>query len=187
MNKLTYLALMGYVTAFEEKVGDDKKQMLRHTDPNMPCRKPTSPASKLLGFQREALTFMADLPVNFDWGMVDGINYLTNIRNQHIPSYCGSCWAHAPTSALSDRIKIQRKAAWPDINLSPQVLISCEMQSDGCHGGEPIWAYQWMNENEITDETCSIYSARGHDNGNICSPMLMCKNCNPHEDCKIPD
>jgi len=27
---------------------------------------------------------------------------------------------------LSDRIKIARNAAWPDINLSPQVLISCE-------------------------------------------------------------
>ena len=35
--------------------------------------------------------------------------------------YCGSCWAQAATSSLSDRIKIARKAAWPDINIAPQV------------------------------------------------------------------
>ena len=79
------------------------------------------------------------------------------MRNQHIPQYCGSCWAHAATSSLSDRIKIARKGAWPDINISPQVIISCEMQDDGCHGGEPVRAFEWMHYNEVTDETCSIY------------------------------
>ena len=67
----------------------------------------------------------AELPTAFDWGNVDGINYLTNIRQQHNPQYCGACWAHAATSAMSDRIKIARNAAWPDINISPQVLLSC--------------------------------------------------------------
>lgn len=50
----------------------------------------------------------ANLPEQWIWNQVDGTNYLTNIRNQHIPSYCGSCWAHAATSSLSDRIKIAR-------------------------------------------------------------------------------
>ena len=88
---------------------------------------------------------------------MEGINYLTVLRNQHIPSYCGSCWAHAATSALSDRIKIQRRAAWPDINISPQVLISCG-PDDGCHGGDSGKANAFMAQKEgITDETCSIY------------------------------
>ena len=59
--------------------------------------------------------------INFHWGDVSGVNYLTQAKNQHIPQYCGSCWAQAATSSLSDRIKIARKAAWPDINIAPQV------------------------------------------------------------------
>jgi len=36
-----------------------------------------------------------------------------------------------------------------------------------------------MNKNEVTDETCSIYRARGHDNGAKCSAQIMCENCAP--------
>lgn len=59
------------------------------------------------------------LPTNFTWSNVNNTNFLTLIRNQHIPQYCGGCWTFGPTSALSDRIKILRKAQWPDINLAP--------------------------------------------------------------------
>ena len=60
-----------------------------------------------------------DLPSSWEWNNIDGVSMVTNIRNQHIPQYCGSCWAHAATSAISDRIKVARSAAWPDINISP--------------------------------------------------------------------
>ena len=129
---------------------------LRYVDPSTPCKKKWDPLTAAADLVHEPLQHVEDLPKNWLWNDVGGVNYLTNMRNQHIPQYCGSCWAHATTSALSDRIKIARKAAWPDINIAPQVLISCS-GDDGCHGGEAYNAFEWMHKNEITDETCSIY------------------------------
>jgi len=85
----------------------------------------------------------------------------------------------ASSSVLSDRIKIARNAQWPDINISPQVLISCEDPDSGCHGGDAITAFKWIHEHNITDETCSIYQARGHDNGIECDSEIKCRNCMP--------
>jgi len=91
---------------------------LKYIDPVHPCRKSTPDVPKP-GFQRQPLEPVKDLPETWIWNDVKDVNYLTNMRNQHVPSYCGSCWAHAATSAFSDRIKIARKAAFPDINIAP--------------------------------------------------------------------
>lgn len=100
---------------------------------------------------------IGSLPSNFFWGNVSGVSLLTLVRNQHIPQYCGSCWAFAATSSLSDRIKIKRNGSFPEINLSPQVLLSCDHEDYGCHGGDAIFAYEYIAENNITDESCSVY------------------------------
>ena len=97
------------------------------------------------------ITPIEDLPSNYFWGNVNGKNFLTYQRNQHIPQYCGSCWSFSVTSSLSDRIKILRNAQWPDINLSPQILISCDLSDGGCHGGDTRMAYEWIHKNNITD------------------------------------
>ena len=175
MQYAVYLALVGAAAA---------KKNLKFVDPESPCRK--SSGEPKVSLIKEPLVPVKDLPETHIWNNVDGTNYLTNLKNQHIPQYCGSCWAQAASSSLSDRIKIARKAAWPDINIAPQVLISCS-GDDGCHGGEAFNAYEWMSTNEITDETCSIYRARGHDNGMECAPITVCKNCMPNEPCFVPD
>lgn len=63
----------------------------------------------------------SNLPANYNWGDVNGVSYLTHSLNQHVPQYCGSCWAHGALSSLADRIKIARLGHGDDINLSIQV------------------------------------------------------------------
>jgi len=44
-----------------------------------------------------------------------------------------------------------------------------------------------MQNNNVTDRTCSIYQGRGWTNGQECSAMEVCRNCNPGEACFVPD
>merc|ERR1719335_1120226 len=82
-----------------------------------------------------------ELPEAFSWG---DKNLLTMSRNQHIPQYCGSCWAHGSISALGDRIKIARKGEGIDINLSVQHMLNCGGVGS-CHGGSVDGPYQWIS------------------------------------------
>mmetsp|Transcript_133487 Transcript_133487/g.285432 ORF Transcript_133487/g.285432 Transcript_133487/m.285432 type:complete len:664 (+) Transcript_133487:74-2065(+) len=91
-------------------------------------------------------------PSEFTWCNKDGVNYCTHSLNQHIPQYCGSCWAHGSVSALGDRIKIARKAQGPDIELSVQHILNCG-DVGSCHGGSIDGPYQWLKS--ISDKTGS--------------------------------
>mmetsp|Transcript_34271 Transcript_34271/g.53242 ORF Transcript_34271/g.53242 Transcript_34271/m.53242 type:complete len:336 (+) Transcript_34271:78-1085(+) len=98
------------------------------------------------------------IPDVFNWcnfhneGQKDGVNYCTMSRNQHIPQYCGSCWAHGAVSALADRVKIARKAQGIDINPSVQHMLNCGGVGS-CKGGSVDGPYQWIHE--ISEKTGS--------------------------------
>ncbi|KYQ92474.1 peptidase C1A family protein [Tieghemostelium lacteum] len=118
-------------------------------------------------------TNMETLPEYFDWRNISGRSYVTITRNQHLPQYCGSCWAFATTSALGDRIKIGKEAQFAEINIAPQVLLNCAGTNNTCDGGDPTQAYEYMMNKGITDETCAPYEATDLE----CSAENICKNC----------
>ena len=123
----------------------------------------------------------SEVPDQWDWRNKSGVNYLSWNRNQHIPSYCGSCWAFAPTSALSDRINIARNRTWPDISLSPQYFINCNMGGT-CGGGNSLSLYRYAHLSAgIPDETCQSYVAKNPDSYD-CSDIQRCKNCEHDKD-----
>lgn len=136
----------------------------------------------------------SDLPASYDIRSLNGKSLATDNRNQHIPQYCGSCWAHAATSALSDRINILRDGATPFVHLAPQVLVNCVTDaspqsgmnhSAGCFGGDTTAAFAWIAQNGIPDESCQNYLAKG--DGKECTPINVCRNCAPGKGCWAVD
>jgi cathepsin X len=129
------------------------------------------------------------LPDAFTWCDKDGVNYCTMSRNQHLPQYCGSCWAHGSVSALGDRIKIARQGKGIDINLSVQHILNCG-NVGSCHGGSISGPYDWLQQisqkgSGIAYETenpyvaCSSESTEGFC-GHVdtkCSAMNIARTC----------
>jgi len=127
------------------------------------------------------------LPASFSWADVNGTSYVTKSLNQHIPQYCGSCWAHGAASALADRIKIARNAQGDEINLAIQYILNCGTEVAGsCYGGSASGAYQFIQQSGfIPYDTCLSYEACSQDSeegicGNAdftCKAINTCRTC----------
>lgn len=129
-----------------------------------------------------------DLPVEFNWGDIDGKSYLTRMLNQHLPQYCGSCWAHGALSALADRIKIARNGVGEDINLSIQFILNCGTDIAGsCHGGSHSGAYEFIQSvGYVPYDTCMPYIACSKESiEGFCDQVDT--SCNPYNTCRTCD
>ena len=140
----------------------------------------------------EPHTYLAlhQLPAKFTWGEVQagqqGASGLTSILNQHIPQYCGSCWAHATLSALGDRIKIKRRGRGADINLAVQHILNCGGYAGSCHGGNPLSVYEWIKNNgHIAFASANPYTACSSEStagwcphvNSTCKPINIARTC----------
>ena len=128
-----------------------------------------------------------DMPDSFSWADIDGVSYLTHSLNQHIPQYCGSCWAHGSLSSLGDRIKIARKGQGDEINLSIQFILNCGTKEAGsCHGGYHTSTYEFIQKTGyVPYDTCQPYIACSDEStegicqhvDTTCNAANTCKTC----------
>lgn len=129
----------------------------------------------------------SELPLEWDWRNVNGRSYVTKSLNQHIPQYCGSCWAHGAASSLADRIKIARHGRGTEINLAIQYILNCGTKVAGsCHGGSHTGAFQFIKEaGHIPYDTCLQYEACSAESKEgtcgsgdyTCSAINTCRTC----------
>jgi len=114
-----------------------------------------------------------DVPTPWDWGNINGVNYLSWNKNQHIPVYCGSCWAQGSTSSLADRFNIKMNNTSPTpVGLNAQVIVNCRA-GGSCEGGNPGGVYEYGHKTGIPDSSCEQYVAIDGE----CSAKTRCKDC----------
>jgi len=103
-------------------------------------------------------------PAHWDWR---DKNVVTSIKNQHLPVYCGSCWAFGTDAAIESAIAI---ATGKQLQLSEQQLVSCQPSYGTCEGGDFAFGfYKSQGANyeadfpyTATDESCNT-SAPQHE------------------------
>lgn len=125
-------------------------------------------------------TYLKSVPKEVNYA-----KFLTKSINQHIPQYCGSCWAQGAISALADRVKIARNATGPEVDLSVQYILNCG-DAGSCYGGDHLSAYSFMHKSGgVPFDTCQPYLACSSDSdegfcGDLdttCSAANTCKTC----------
>lgn len=94
----------------------------------------------------------------FDWRNTTLGPCIGEIRDQ---GNCGSCWAHATTEMMSDRLCIQNNGTYRR-TFSPQYMVSCAnitWGASGCQGADTQRAIQWMAQYSMVEEECYPYTS----------------------------
>lgn len=107
------------------------------------------------------------VPSSFDW-TDNGGNFVTSIKNQSLPIYCGSCWAFASVAALESKILISYDLPWIDLDLSEQIVLSCSGAGD-CKGGSGSKVADFLRSTGTYLEKCYSYTATDGNCGQACT------------------
>jgi len=94
------------------------------------------------------------LPSSWDWRNVNGVNYVSDVRNQ---GGCGSCYAFSSMGMLESRVNILTNNT-KKLVFSTQDVVSCSPLSQGCEGGFPyLVAGRYAKDYGVVEEGCNPY------------------------------
>jgi len=97
-----------------------------------------------------------DVPQTLDWRTQ---NMVTPVKNQE---QCGSCWAFSVTENIESMYCMKNQidcTTFPP--LAPQEIVDCDTVDQGCNGGDPPTAYQFViQEGGMEDESDYPYTAQ---------------------------
>jgi len=114
---------------------------------------------------------IAAIPTSFD-ARTKWTNCAFFILNQ---GSCGSCWDFCSVESFADRLCIMNEAPSGTI-ISPQPILDCSR--DGCDGGNPSVAWNWIIANG--DTTCTNECSKGccpYDSGDASSHKCHSGTC----------
>ena len=86
------------------------------------------------------------LPTSVDWREHGAV---TPVKDQ---GHCGSCWTFSTTGAVEGINMIKTGTL---VSYSEQQLVDCDgatFGSDGCHGGLPSRAFEYIQKNSLETE-----------------------------------
>ncbi|KAM9169257.1 cathepsin K [Mergus octosetaceus] len=114
-------------------------------------------------------------PAAVDWRRK---GYVTPVKNQ---GQCGSCWAFSSVGALEGQLK--RKTG-KLLSLSPQNLVDCVANNNGCGGGYMTNAFEYVRQNRGIDSE-DAYPYIGQDESCMYSPTGKAAKCRGYRE--IPE
>jgi len=120
---------------------------------------------------------LKDAPAAVNWASMNGVNYLSWNKNQHVPQYCGSCWSQGTTSAIADRFNIMNKLKTTSpVSIDAQTVVNAQA-GGSCNGGNPGAVYQYAHDTGLLSGSCMQYVAK-----NLYTefkPIDECRDCVP--------
>ncbi|KAJ6219535.1 hypothetical protein RDWZM_005347 [Blomia tropicalis] len=97
------------------------------------------------------------LPESFDWRNVNGINYVSPVRDQ---GKCGSCYIFSSMAQLEARVRIATNNSEQPI-FSTQEVVDCSKYSQGCDGGFPyLIAGKYGRDYGVIADECYPYKGK---------------------------
>jgi len=110
--------------------------------------------SHLAGGRLAAHLSVEAIPDSWDWRSKGAV---THVKNQQ---QCGSCWAFSTTGNVEGRLFLAQKSNPKLVSFSEQQLVDCDKVDQGCNGGLPSNAYQYiMQAGGIETEAAYPYTS----------------------------